>query len=386
LGSGKIREIPEPALAPVCYIGRMSRHETAPVEPDLTTTANEVAATANEIAATANEVAATARALGARFIQRRDLYARQLDGGRYVAVYEPLQTGHLIAHLRGDMTLGVYALDGDSCGRHIVFDADDEPDWRRLKALAGVLSGMGCPAYLEHSRRGGHLWLFFAALIPGRQLRQFGNGLLHHFGIAGVELFPKQDRLKTGPGSLVRLPFGVHRKSGRRYGFYTGDDRPLAPTLRAQIMALEAAETVPEAVLERFVDIGAGLRRKPRFEATGELTVPVLRPPGELPLSERVKATIPVRSFVLQYVELSPAGRGLCPFHDDQVASFSVNDSENFWHCFACNRGGSIIDFWMEWRECEFKAALKELAGMLLDEPATTPAPLPVVDGQPVAV
>jgi hypothetical protein len=364
LGSGKIRENPEPALAPVCYSGRMGNHETTPAKP---------------------EWSETARALGARFIQRRDLYARQLDGGQYVAVYEPLETRHLIAHLRGDITLGAYALNGDSCGRHIVLDADDEPDWRRLKALAGALSGMACPAYLEHSRRGGHLWLFFAEPIPGRQLRQFGNGLLHHFGIADVELFPKQDRLKTGPGSLVRLPFGVHRKSGRRYGFYTADDRPLAPTLRAQIMALEAAETVPNDVFERFVDIGAALRRKPRFEVVGASPVPTLNPPGEMPLSERIKSTMPVRSFVLQYVELSPAGLGLCPFHDDQVASFSVNEAENFWHCFACDKGGSIIDFWMAWRDCDFKTALKELAGMLLDEPAMVPESPVVIDGQTVA-
>ncbi len=83
---------------------------------------------------------------------------------------------------------------------------------------------------------------------------------------------------------------------------------------------------------------------------------------------------------------LSPAGRGRCPFHDDQVASFGVNDAENFWHCFACNRGGSIIDFWMEWRECDFKTALKELAGMLLGESAILPESPVAVDGQTTVV
>jgi DNA primase len=98
-----------------------------------------------------------------------------------------------------------------------------------------------------------------------------------------------------------------------------------------------------------------------------------------MPLSERIKAAAPVRSFVLRYLELSPAGRGLCPFHDDQVASFSVNDAENFWYCFACERGGSIIDFWMAWQEIDFKIALRELAGMLLDDGGDSPEP---VDGQ----
>jgi hypothetical protein len=31
-------------------------------------------------------------------------------------------------------------------------------------------------------------------------------------------------------------------------------------------------------------------------------------------------------------------------------------------------RWGSIIDFWMKWRDCDFRLALKELAGMLLDQ------------------
>lgn len=357
-----IREIPEGRLAPICYSAGMGVKETLP----------------------AGEWHEPARALVGRFIQRRDLYARQLEDGRYVAVYEPLEARHLIAHLRGELTLGAYALDAGSQGRFIVLDADDDPGWRRLKALAGVLSGMNCPAYLEHSRRGGHLWLFFAESLAGRQLRQFGKGLLHHFGIEEMELFPKQDRLRTGPGSLIRLPFGVHRKSGRRYGFYTAADEPLASTLRAQIMALEAAETVPNDVFERFAGIEAGPGRKSRIEVAGALSVPVVRPPGEMPLSERIKATLPVRSFVLRYLELSPAGRGLCPFHDDQVASFSVNDAENFWHCFACDKGGSIIDFWMAWRDCDFKTALKELAGMLLDEPAMVPESPVVIDGQTI--
>jgi DNA primase len=84
-------------------------------------------------------------------------------------------------------------------------------------------------------------------------------------------------------------------------------------------------------------------------------------------VSERIKAAVSVRQFVSQYVELSEDGKGLCPFHDDQVSSFSVDDERNYWHCFACGTGGSIIDFWMQWRQCNFKAVISELAAMLLN-------------------
>ena len=73
-----------------------------------------------------------------------------------------------------------------------------------------------------------------------------------------------------------------------------------------------------------------------------------------------------MQDFVSQYVELSHAGRGLCPFHDDQNASFSVNAERNYWHCFAGCGGGSIIDFWMKWQGCDFAEAVHELAELLL--------------------
>jgi DNA primase len=78
-----------------------------------------------------------------------------------------------------------------------------------------------------------------------------------------------------------------------------------------------------------------------------------------------------VVEFVSQYVELDANGRGHCPFHDDQVQSFQVNLTQNYWHCYAGCGGGSIIDFWMKWRQThgqpdDFTATITELAKMLL--------------------
>lgn len=308
-------------------------------------------------------------ALAGRFIQRQDMYARQLEDGSYVAVYKRLRRGHLLAHLRGNITLGAYMLDEESRGRYLVLDADDDPDWRRLQALAGVLAGEGATSYLEPSRRGGHLWLFFEELAAGEEIRRFGQGLLDYFGIETIELFPKQGELTSGPGSLIRLPFGIHRKSGQRYGFYLPDGQPLAPSLREQIMALRTPETLPEALVERFREyVSKKERRAPqkRFEGAQQ---PDLVADEEAPVSERIKAAVPVRRFVLRYVELDRRGRGLCPFHDDQVESFSVNDRDNYWYCFACEEGGSIIDFWMKKEGVDFTEAVTELADMLLPGP-----------------
>ena len=312
------------------------------------------------------EMSSLADVLAGQFIQRWDLYAKQLDDGSYISVKKKLRPSHLIAHLNGKTTLGSYLLDQDSKGRFLVFDADDEPNWRRLVALSAALNDLGDIGYLERSRRGGHLWLFLAEPLPARDIRLFGQGLLDHFRIKDVELFPKQSRLKSGPGSLIRLPFGIHRKSGRRYGFYLPDGRPLAPTLREQVQALGTPETISKALFERFwgnVSVTDSDRSPEAAKDPQRSRLPV---DGDAPVSERIKKAISVREFVLRYVELSPKGNGLCPFHDDHVASFSINDEDNYWSCFACQTGGSVIDFYMSQHGCDFKTAVKELAAMLL--------------------
>jgi hypothetical protein len=124
------------------------------------------------------ELSRPALVLAQQFVQRWDLYARQLDDGRYICVRETLNVGLLFDHLRGEITLGTYLLDQQSQARFLVLDADDEQGWQRLGHLARALADEDVPSYLETSRRGGHLWLFLAQAVAGREARTFGRGLL----------------------------------------------------------------------------------------------------------------------------------------------------------------------------------------------------------------
>jgi hypothetical protein len=309
-----------------------------------------------------SELSKPALVLGQQFVQRWDLHARQLDDGRYICVHEPLNVGHLFAHLRGEITLGTYLLDQESKARFLVLDADDEQGWENLGHLARVLADESVPAYLEKSRRGGHLWLFLAQAVAGREVRSFGQGLLTAHQVEGAELFPKQDELLSGPGSLIRLPFGIHRLTGRRYGFYTLDGSLLAPTIREQIDVLSAPQFVPEAAFEAYRSL---VSSRPAMT----LTEPLEASTGMV--SERIKARVTVLEFVSQYVDLKPTASGalgLCPFHDDHHPSFGVNDRGNYWNCFAGCGGGSVIDFWMKWQDVDFTTAITELAEMVLEQ------------------
>ena len=307
----------------------------------------------------------------ATFIPRTDVYPLQLGNGRYVSIKRTLYPDLVAAHLKGLITIGAYALDTQSQAKWLCLDSDDELHWKDLLRLSTSLAAQSVPSYLEPSRRGGHLWLFFAPL-SGRDTRRLGKQLLADHGITQVEIYPKQDELHAGTGSFVRLPLGRHRLTGRRHHFITLTGEPLAPTIRQQIAVL----TQPQCVPLQFIE--DALVRAP--EAKQVSPTPPFRERKKLRKrrsstneqpSERIKAAIGVFEFVSQYVELDSRGCGFCPFHDDEHKSFAVNMDGNYWHCFAGCGGGSVIDFWMRWRKKQgeddsFAATVADLAQRLL--------------------
>jgi hypothetical protein len=300
-----------------------------------------------------------ANSLGEVFINRWDVYAKQLDDGSYICIHEPLTPQNIAEHLMGEVTLGVYLLDAESKAKYIVLDADNQTEKDQIIFIGKSLAHHGVASYLEESRRGGHLWFFFGEPETGIDARLFGRGILSRYTQSAIELYPKQEELTSGPGSLIRLPFGIHRKSGQRYGFINLDGDPLAPSLVDQIDLLSDPETVSDTAFDAFWIKG---------EIDQEVSDSNEATPEGQTLSQRIKNSITAFDFIRQYIKLTSRGKGKCPFHDDNVSSFSVHLEGNYWHCFAGCGGGSIIDFWMKWRECDFIPAVAELAGMLLDE------------------
>lgn len=53
---------------------------------------------------------------------------------------------------------------------------------------------------------------------------------------------------------------------------------------------------------------------------------------------------------------------GLCPFHNEKTASFSVNPELNLYHCFGCKAGGNVVQFVMAMERLTFQEALAFLA------------------------
>lgn len=321
------------------------------------------------------------RAFAETFITRWDCYPLQLSNGTYTRVQDALALTHIHRHLTNfrfgyqPLTVGAYALNTDNEAKWVCFDADRPEHWEQLRQLSQSLSAQSIPSYLELSRRGGHLWLFTPKL-SGRHARQFARTLLALYQGANtsppvstpIEIYPKQDKLGEGTGSFVRLPLGLHRKTGRVYPFVTLDGSPLAPTIRAQLDILGHPQQISldyiQAILATEIPAIAPIAPPPRKIAKHS-------PRGQEPLSESLKRAISVFDFITRYVAVDAHGRGLCPFHNDTHQSFQVNIEKNYWNCYAGCGGGSIIDFWVKWRrqqgqDASFAETVKELRGMLL--------------------
>lgn len=81
---------------------------------------------------------------------------------------------------------------------------------------------------------------------------------------------------------------------------------------------------------------------------------------------QTLKQRLNIVDVVRRYVSLRPGGAGrqmgLCPFHQEKTASFSVNEAEGFFYCFGCQAGGDVLDFYQRVNGLEFKDALEQLA------------------------
>ena len=73
----------------------------------------------------------------------------------------------------------------------------------------------------------------------------------------------------------------------------------------------------------------------------------------------------PIEEVVGQYVSLKRSGSnlfGLCPFHGEKTASFSVAPDKGIYYCFGCHKGGGAVNFMMEVEGLSYPDAVRALA------------------------
>jgi DNA primase len=89
--------------------------------------------------------------------------------------------------------------------------------------------------------------------------------------------------------------------------------------------------------------------------------------PGDI--ASTVKQQADIVRIVGEYVKLRKSGaqnyQGLCPFHQEKTASFSVHAGNQFYHCFGCNAGGDVFSFVQKIENITFPEAVRMVADKL---------------------
>jgi len=333
------------------------------------------------------------------FVNRDRPYALQQADGAYRWIYEDCSLELLAAHLAGEVTLALSSSDERGWTRWACLDVDMPGALPQLLGLrdalaepAGPAGPAALPGLVMGSRRGGHLWLLLDEPVPSRALRYVLRQVLDVVAAQGVEvpaheLYPDRGGARA-LGHAVRLPLGVHRKTGVGYPPYDAEGLPCVFTTheRAAAYVLDAAPRIPAARIlapwgaflaaggrhgrrdrERAVALGVATGAREETVTAAQRTAPdeERRGPGVAGAGERVGT----RSGVIRWVdarvsprdllaELAPdtelkrigrGYRGWCPFHDDRAADaaglpgtpsfYVVHDRRHgwSWRCLSTN-------------------------------------------------
>jgi DNA primase len=92
-----------------------------------------------------------------------------------------------------------------------------------------------------------------------------------------------------------------------------------------------------------------------------------------MPSSEDFKETVKQQADIVRiigdYIRLKKAGAqnysGLCPFHGEKTASFSVHATRQFYHCFGCGVSGDVFSFVQKVENVTFPEAVRLVAQRL---------------------
>ena len=186
-------------------------------------------------------------------VGREDIYAQEIiDGGNHrknELQILPLTEKIVEQHLSGKYTIATYIQRSNSTVKFMVIDIDvskkvlmkygnDTSEFRSYLTKTGetarqvlkILHSFGMQGYVEFSGyRGYHVWVFFTEWLPVRYSNMLSDLIeaklssSEEDGIC-IEYFPNKTRLKPGKyGQAIKLPYGIHSKTGERSYFIDED-------------------------------------------------------------------------------------------------------------------------------------------------------------------
>ena len=190
------------------------------------------------------------------FVGREDIYSEEeiLGNGKRCCkeVAQPLLQEVIASHLKGDRTIGTYIQRSNGTVKYFVIDLDVskgvllqcteeqkkaylEKCFQIAVCIQKEFYHLGLNAYLEDSgNRGFHIWIFFSEWLPVRYANLLSDLVEQKMreywkdGSIQAEYFPNKTRVRNGKkGQTLKLPWGIHPKTGRKSCFMGEDGKPL---------------------------------------------------------------------------------------------------------------------------------------------------------------
>ena len=213
------------------------------------------------------------------FSGREGVYAKQWlsDDGRlgYSTINKPVTIEDIQNHMAGKETLGYYLMRSDNTVNQLIIDIDISKqarieaatdqhqikDWRHfvwsdVVHVRQVFSAFSITSYAEDSGyKGIHLWIFFNEPLPARDVLLFAKRILAAAGNPppGLhrEIFPKEEHVAGAAlGSLIKMPLGMHKSTGRACLFLDNQAQPYAD----QVGFLKNIERITSNRLHAAID------------------------------------------------------------------------------------------------------------------------------------
>lgn len=197
-------------------------------------------------------------AFSSLFVGREDVYGEEelLKGNKrqVVSRLEPLTDEVLKAHFSGQRTVATYIQRTNQTVKYLIIDIDiskrlllggEEQEQikkylpkaaARTAEMLKLLEQMGVQGYVENSGyRGYHVWIFFTEWVPTRYVLMLTEILADKLSDQdediSIEFFPNKARVRAGTlGQSIKLPGGLHMKSGKRSGFCGENFEPVEMT------------------------------------------------------------------------------------------------------------------------------------------------------------
>lgn len=162
------------------------------------------------------------RVIDSLFISSKKKRIEQQNDGSYFTLYNGLSKQHLLDHIQGNKTIGIFS--GDVYSKYICFDVDTGKYQRSIAKrdtkilIYTLISEFNLSkdyiTVVDSGNKGYHVYLFFDDVIHVEYLRAFYREVIERAGYDPTDI-----EFRPTDTQAVKLPLGIHKVTGRRCSF-----------------------------------------------------------------------------------------------------------------------------------------------------------------------